>query len=60
MTVGILKLSVWERSLSHWWEGRGSDSYPIISQPTYGGSGFKQQLKSQLILVKFYFVLPQF
>ena len=58
----MLKLSVQERFLSHLWEGRGSDSYPIISQPKDIRRVVKQQqqLKSQLILVNFYFVLAQF
>ena len=60
MNVKSLKLSVLEWSLSHLGEGRGSDTYPMISQPTDGGKIVKQQLKSQLILVNFYFVLPQY
>ena len=51
---------MYEQLLSHLWEGRGYDAYPMIYKPTYGGRIVKQQLKSQLILVNFCFVLNQF
>ena len=34
----------------------GSDTYPMLSQPTDGG----RRVKQQLLLVNFYFVLAQF
>ena len=51
---------MWEWFLSHLWEERVSDSYPIIYQPTDGGRIVKQQLKSQFLIVGFSFVLAQF
>ena len=41
------------------YEWRGSDAYPIISQPSDDGMRIKQQLESKLILVIFLF-LEQF
>ena len=32
------------------WEGKGSDSYPMISQPTDDGSRVRQQIKSQAVI----------
>ena len=46
------------------WEGRGSDSYIMVPQPTDDGRRVKQQqqqqLKPKLLLAHFYLVLAQF
>ena len=41
------------------WGGRGSDAYPMISQPTDGGRIVKQPPNSQLLLVNL-FTFSQF
>ena len=56
-----LNLIVWEQLLSSMQERRGSDLYPIISQPTNSGRRVKQQqLKSKFLLFNVYLFLSQF
>ena len=56
----FLKLTVQQRFLNLLQDGRVSDSYPMIAQPTPSGRRVKKQLKSHLLLVNFYFVLAKF
>ena len=54
------KIIVYIQFLNHLLCGRGSDLYPVISQPTGEITKDKQQLNSQLLPVTFNFVLAQF